>query len=146
MLAYSEVLSTLALVVSLVSFFISARSAFLDQPRLKISACYFEGSEYGAPRIVVTLVNRGRRPVILRSYGGSDANGKMWSGTYFDHDKGGLRLGEHERHDLSLTKEDTMSFNPGGEDLIFETLWIEDSLGVRHKVPSSPDLLRRIWS
>ncbi len=51
--------------------------------------------------IAVQVVNKGRRPVILRLLGGHDSSGR-WSGTYLDHEKGGLRLDEHGRHDFAI--------------------------------------------
>lgn len=141
----SDVLSITAVLIALASFGVSAHTAFHDRARLRIKSVFVPASEYGPDRIVVTMVNVGRRPVILRLIGGSDAAGH-WGGTYLEYDKGGLRLAERERHEKILAKEDTVQFNPDGDDLIYEELWIEDSLGNRHPIPASRDLIKWLWA
>lgn len=136
MSTFSDTLSIAAILISLASFGVSARTAFHDRARLRIKSVFVPASEYGPDRIVVTMVNVGRRPVILRLIGGSDSAGH-WGGTYLEHDKGGLRLAEHERYEKTFEKEDTIQFNPNGEDLFSEALWVEDSLGIRHPIPDS---------
>ena len=59
--------------------------------------------------------------------------------------KGGLRLGEHERHEFSLKKDDTVAFIPDGDDIFYKEWWVEDSLGTRHKVPKSTEYIRDLW-
>lgn len=91
------------------------------------------------------MVNAGRRPVILRIIGGSDSDGH-WGGSYLDQEKGGLRLGEHEHYERKFEKEDTVLMVPEADDIFFEKLWVEDSLGVRHPIPESEAFIKRIWS
>ena len=140
---FSDWLALSALVVSLLSLAVTTRGAFLDRSRLTITSAYREASENGPARIQITLVNKGRRPAILRTFGGRDSAGAT-SGTYLDHQAGGKRLAEHEIHEFTVTKEDTVLFGPD-EDLFFAELWIEDSLGRRHKVPNSKQYLARLW-
>ena len=144
---YSELLSTLALCISIVSLGVSFGVAFRDRARLKVTSEYFKESEFGPNRIVVTMVNVGRRPIILRLIGGI-APDNRWSGSYLDPKNGGLRLGEHERHEHIFIRDETMYFNPENraEAVFFETLWVEDSLGVRHAVPKSERYLKRLWA
>jgi hypothetical protein len=139
------VVSALALAVSLGSLAVSLYVALRDRPRLKVSSQFFEAWEYGPDKIHVTLVNLGRRPVILRLIGGLDGNGNS-GGTYLEHAKGGLRLGEHERHEFDIAKDDTMQFNPDGPDVTYERMWVEDSLGNRHAIPNSRRLIEKLWS
>lgn len=106
---------------------------------------YLPASEYGPSRIILTLINKGRRPVILRMIGGTSEDGK-WAASFLEHEKGGLRLGEHERYEHTIEKEDTVSFHPEHEDLFFEHLWVEDSLGNRHQVPNSREHIRQLWA
>lgn len=142
---YSEVISTIALIVSLGSLSVSGYVAFRDRPRLKITSRFVPASEYGPNRIVLALVNMGRRPVILRMLGGTSKNG-AWAAEFLAHEKGGLRLGEHERYEHTLEKDDTVAFNPENEDLFYERLWVEDSLGNRHPVPNSHEHIKKLWS
>ncbi|CAE6801815.1 hypothetical protein R69749_02655 [Paraburkholderia domus] len=91
------------------------------------------------------MVNAGRRPVILRLIGGASAAG-TWSAEYLAREEGGLRLGEHERYEHTFEKEDTVKFHPEHDDLFLKTLWVEDSLGIRHKIPKASQYIDRLWS
>lgn len=143
--SYSDVLSSFALVVSLGSLSVSAYVAFRDRPRLKVASQFFRASEYGPDRIVLTLINRGRRPIILRLLGGTTKVGK-WSAMFLGEDKGGLRLGDYERHEHTIEKEDTVNFDLEGDNILFESLWVEDSLGNRYHVPNSEEHVGELWS
>lgn len=137
MAGYSEILSTVAIVLSLGSFAISARGAFLDRPRLKIKSTFYDGSGFNEnPSIYVEVVNAGRRPVILRTIGGYDKHGSF-GGTLIDHEKGGRRLGEHERYEYTVYQHDAVFIDVDGPDDPYERLAIEDSLGNRYVVPNS---------
>ena len=140
---FSDWVALSALGVSLPSLAVTSRSAFLDRSRLTVTSEYHEASEFGPARIHIALVNKGRRPVILRLFGGRDTAGAT-GGTYLDHEAGGKRLAEHERHEFTVTKDDAVLFGPD-EDLFFAELWVEDSLGRRHKVPKSKQHLARLW-
>lgn len=143
--SYSDILSTVALIVSLGSLSVSAYVALRDRPRLKITSRYIAASEYSPNRIILTLINKGRRPVILRLLGGTSKDEK-WTATFLEQEKGGLRLGEHERYDHTIEKEDTVIFHNDNDDLFFERLWVEDSIGNRHYVPNSRDHINKLWS
>jgi hypothetical protein len=142
--SYSEVVSTLALFISCGSLLVAALVAGRDRPRLKITAHFIPASEYGPNRVQLKLVNLGRRPVILRLLGGTSKDGK-WSATFLEREKGGLRLGEHEMYEYTIDKEDTVSFHHEHDDLFYDRLWVEDSLGRRHKVPASQALIKKLW-
>lgn len=83
---YSDIISTVALVTSIGSLSVSGYVAFCDLSRLKIMSRYFATSAYGPSRIVLTLINKGRRPVILRLIGGASEDGK-WAATFLEHEK-----------------------------------------------------------
>ena len=140
------ILSILALAISAASFF---RGVFKDRLRLKITSSFDDGeaSEYEpqhAPHIHIVVVNTGTRPVILRMVGGSDDNDN-WSGQMLEHEKGGVRLGEHERWEHTITNEDTVdphSHDP--QDILHTHMWIEDSLGNRYPIPNSYELVPKL--
>jgi hypothetical protein len=141
---YPEVLSTIALIVSVGSFGLAATNIFRDRPRVKITSALFEGSEYDPePSIHIVVINKGRRPVILRMLGGSAADDD-WSGEFLEYDKGGVRLGEHERWEHSVSKQGRTSMNPDGPDIIYTRMWIEDSLGNRYLIPHSREHIARL--
>jgi hypothetical protein len=135
-----------SLVVSLGGVGVSAYNSLRDRPRLKVTSRFFDVSDLGSPRrIYVNVVNKGRRPVILRLLGGYDNRGEF-SGTFFDQDKGGLRLGEHERHDFKIEPDDAFIRGPDGPEEPYERMWIEDSLGNRYAIPRSREYIRQLFS
>ncbi|MBK5180457.1 hypothetical protein [Paraburkholderia domus] len=142
---FAEYMSSAAFAVSFASLCISGHVAFRDRARLSLSSKFIPASEHGAGQIVVTMVNAGRRPVILRLIGGASAAG-TWSAEYLAREEGGLRLGEHERYEHTFEKEDTVKFHPEHDDLFLKTLWVEDSLGIRHKIPKASQYIDRLWS
>lgn len=146
-MSHSDAIALLALLVSVFSLLVSGFTAYVDRPRLKVTATVIEASEWGPARIRVVLINKGRRPVIVTMYGGVGEAGK-WSGYLFSEAKGGIRLAEHERHEFDWTRDDLRGFAPAGpddmDDFEFRSLWVEDSLGQRHQVPGSDKLIDRV--
>ncbi|MGJ7498230.1 hypothetical protein ACSFA8_24635 [Variovorax sp. RT4R15] len=125
-------ISIVALVVSLVSLGFSAYFGLRDRASLRTKSSFTEGWEGGAPSVVSTIVNAGRRPVVIRMWAGAESD-KNWVGTYIGVEERGLRLGEHERYDLRLHRQDLYATTPDDEFWI-KDLWFEDTLGRRHKV------------
>lgn len=143
---FSVDISVLALFVALASFGLALYNSLRDRPRLKVESIFFEENAYQQEaRIKVVLINTGRRPVILRMIGGEDLSGR-WSGVYLGNDQAGIRLGEHERHELHVKKEDTVAFSQDDEDVFWVLMWVEDSLGIRHKIPNSSSHIKKLWS
>lgn len=139
---FSNYLSVAAILISIAGFGLSFFVVFRDRPRLKVTSSYFDAWEQGPAKIQVVLINRGRRPVILRLLGGHDSDGE-YGGTFLKHDEGGLRLGEHERHELYIERDDTVLFAPD-DDVIYEEMWVEDSLGNRHTIPNSKAYIAKL--
>lgn len=144
MLTVSEYLSVVAITISIASLGVSSYVALRDRARLKIASRFIPESEYGPSYIVAAMVNLGRRPVILRAIGGSE--GDKWACEYLDSSNGGKRLGEHERYEHKFDREATVNSNPDGEDMFYQELWVEDSLGTRHPIPDSREYIRRLWA
>jgi hypothetical protein len=145
MLQTSDVLAIIAILISVGSLGVSFYGTYQDRPRLRIQSQYSAESEYGLSQIRVIMVNEGRRPVILRLIGGCNSTGAE-GGSSIEYEKGGLRLAEHERYERTLEKEDTVQFDPEGEDFTFSKMWIEDSLGNRHEIPNSEAFIKRLWA
>lgn len=145
MLTFAEIVALIALVTSIASFALAAYNVLRDRARLKIRSKFYPASAFGPDRFTVHIANAGRRPIILRLLGGSDRDGK-WGGVFLDRENGGLRLGEREHYEYTVEKEGTVSFNPEGQDIFYEVLWVEDSLGERHVVPNSKAFIKRIWA
>lgn len=104
----SDTRANIALLVSISSLLISAAgfviNTFRDRPRLKISSVLYSDDDGRPDKIAVSVVNKGRRPVILRKIGGNGRKGGAgW--TYFDSKGGGIRLGENEHHEFETTEK-----------------------------------------
>jgi hypothetical protein len=144
---YSEIISTVALLIAGSTF---VRNLLRDRPRIQIKSAFYDGSESAEfepnpqPSIQVVVVNTGTRPVILRVIGGADDKGRG-SGRMIEYEKGGTRLGKHERWEHTIKNEDTVDpYSNEPEDILFTHMWIEDSLGNRHLIPDSYDLVPKL--
>jgi hypothetical protein len=136
-------LSVIALLVALVCFAAAHFGFLCDRARLRITTKLYPGSpNLGPAHLVIGMINVGRRPLVLRSIGGPNNVGE-WSGALLGLENEGIRLAENERYDYTLEKPDTM-YRRADKEIEFETLWVEDSQGVRHKVPDSAALIKRL--
>lgn len=144
MLTFSNVLAVIALLISTGALSVSVFNYRRASARLRVTCMRYScgGPEYGDPYIEVHVVNAGRRPVVLRKIGGSV--GDHWSATCIDFDAGGRRLGEHEHYQHKFRAIDLTSITPESEEFIFNELWVEDSLGVRHRVQKSRENIQKL--
>ena len=140
----AETTAVAALIVASISLIVSSFVALRDRARLRVRSRLIEASEFGPAKILVTLVNMGRRAMIIRSVGGSNSKGRTIS-EYLEYEKGGLRLGERETYEHRFDRDDTVAFPADGDEILLEWLWIEDSLGIRHKVPKSKHYIDCLW-
>ena len=128
----SEIISIFALLISGVSLGFSIYFNFRDRANIKTTSDFYPASESGPASVHFTVVNAGRRPIILRMRGGVDKNGG-WIGTFLGKDQSGLRLGEHERLDHTMGKQSLFEQTP--DDLMtLADLWVEDTLGRRYPI------------
>ncbi len=141
---FAEWLSLVALVISVGSLAASLHFNLRDRAKVKATSKYYPGVEDGVPMIELSVVNAGRRPVVLRMWGGTDAEGG-WVGTMINSNEGGKRLAEHERYDVKLLRDDLIACTPDG-DVVLVDLWFEDTLGRRHHVAEAKDHARKLWA
>ncbi len=135
----SIVFSSTALIISIFGVYLR----YQDKPVLKIISSYSPTTEnYGNSYIALSLINAGKRPLIIRMWGGNDKDGK-WIGSYINNQKTGLRLDEKERYDIALHKDDMLKMTPD-DNVIFSELWVEDSLGKRYSVPNSKEYVSKL--
>lgn len=146
-LTRSEIISLFALCLSVTSVSFSIYFGLRDRGRLQAKSRFMQGWEGQPAHILLTIVNTGRRPIILRLWAGVDDGGE-WIGTPFGTEKElhGLRLGEHESYQFVLERKDILATGADDEDLIFRDLWVEDSLGKRHPVRQARENLVRLWA
>lgn len=128
-----DIKANIALAISLLSPLIAFSIGFRDRAVLRITSSYVTAWNDGNPYVHVHIVNQGRRPIILRMWAGVEASGVGWVGTFLGDYKAGLRLGEHEIFEFQLRRDDLYAVTPE-DDVIFSDLWVEDTLGRRHKV------------
>jgi hypothetical protein len=137
-----------ALVVSLTSLTFSVLGYMRDQPKLKIRArLYRHDDDQGGPGCIeVKVVNLGRRPIYLVMLWGADKKG-VGSGTSFDYQGPGIKLGEHEFKTFRVSHlprgaDEFLAATVADVDIVdFERLSIEDSTGKRYRVPGAGPLL-----
>lgn len=140
----SEIISIFALVIAVVSLGISFHFGFRDKAHLKTSAEYYPGHpDYDRARIQVKIVNSGRRPTILTMFGGNLKSGS-WCGTHIGEKGEGVRLGEHEKHEVKVYREDLDFIDPEGNESEYTDYWFEDTLGQRFKVRNSEKLIIKL--
>jgi hypothetical protein len=127
----SDTIALIALVVSILSLGFSVYFNFLDRARVVTTCKFYPEWEYNSAHVAISIVNAGRRAIILRMMVKADDRGE-WAGTFLKKSDGGLRLGEHERHDVTLTHEDLLEQTPD-DAIVVTDFWFEDTLGRRHR-------------
>lgn len=138
----AEIISVLALLISAASLGTSIFSSLRDRARLVTSSQFQPAWDEDSAHVAVSVVNAGRRPVILRMWVGAESKDN-WVGTYLGEEKVGLRLGEHERHEFKLEKHNLLEITPDG-DVSIQDLWFEDTLGRRHIVVGAKENLAKL--
>lgn len=138
----SDIIASLALVVSVLSAGVTFYFHFRDRPDLILKSKFMSGYDPGAEYVAISIVNAGRRPAILRMWAGEDAAGH-WVGSYLGEGKAGLRLGENEHFEFSLPKHELWASTPDSE-VEFINIWVEDSLGKRHHVKDAKANIARL--
>jgi len=143
-MAFSDLLSLFALLVSIISLIISWHFGFRDKAKLKITSNFYHShQDQDRDRIGIKIVNHGRRATILTLFGGDLDNGG-WSGTCLGKKGDGLRLGEHEKYETTVYANDLLVTDSEGNLAEFVRFWFEDTLGQRHKVKSSEKLIAKL--
>ena len=134
-----EIISLLALVVSLASFSISLYVARRDRVALTAEAKFYHASERSAPSVGILIANAGRRTVglqMLIALTETDA----WNGFRLGKQREALILVEGQSYEVVWRKED-LSKGPTDEDWLFVDLEVEDTLGKRHPVRNAKSSL-----
>lgn len=126
-----------ALCISIISLGISFYGTVLDRPRLRFILTHYSAEQtLGFPYALVRVVNNGRRPIVIKGYGGDGSNPGQW-GRYDLGDSGvGLRLAEKGFFEQKITPDD-LRFDYHDEHFYFENLWFEDSNGKRYVIKHS---------
>ena len=140
----SDSIALLALVVALVSLVLTAFFNFRDRANLIAKSEFLPHWNDSPAHVRVTIVNSGRRSMILRLWAGADAKGEF-VGTFMGTDGRGHRLGEYERHEFKLEKHELLSPTPD-LDVEIQDIWFEDTLGSRYTVKGAKENLAKLWA
>jgi len=141
----ATIISCIAVGISAASLMTSLHVARRDRVNLRAWATFHPTDEYNEhPYITVVIVNEGRRPAILRLFGGDLVGGGI-GGRILGKDSEGIRLGESERHEESVTADDSLLIGPDGA-LEYRTFYFEDTLGNRHPVRDCEEALNQLRS
>lgn len=139
----SVAISVAALLVSIASLAISVHFKRKEEAKIRASSQLFVGDEDHEPAIVVTAVNVGRRPAILRMLVGVGAD-KQWSGLMLGDDHQGIRLEENERFEKQQKASD-LGVSHEEAEFEFTELYFEDSLGKRWTIRDSERHIKEFW-
>jgi hypothetical protein len=142
----ATMMALIALIASIISAGFSIYFGTRDRARLHAFSHLYKGDDEHAPHIKVAAINKGRRPLILRMWGGADDKGE-WVGTFIERERQGHRLGEHERFEITLENGDLgFELDEFDEVVEFTELWFEDSIGRRHRVNGSRQHIKEFWT
>lgn len=139
----ADVVSVVALLVSVASLCFSVYFNLRDKARIVTGSRYLNDWDGAGAHIEISIVNAGRRPIILRMWGGDDGTTR-WVGEILNGKDGGIRLAEHERHAITLSKDDLSGDTTPDETIEFTNLWFEDTLGRRHVVRKAREHIERL--
>ena len=138
----AEIISAIALFVSILSLLASVLFNLRDRAHVIATCRFMPWWEENSAHVSVTVVNAGRRPIILRMWAGAESKEK-WVGTSLGERGTGLRLAEHETYEFSIQKHELIAVTPD-EDVSIQDLWFEDTLGRRHPVKDAKANLARL--
>lgn len=137
--------STIALMISGLSLLLTFWNIFRDRSRLYVESKFYKfHPDYGPDRIHFKAINKGRRPIYIRMVGGElMEHGSL--GEYIGDSEFGKRLEEGQYIEFTWHIEDVFAGGPDFDDE-YKSIWLEDSLGRRYKIPSSEKFLKKIKS
>lgn len=137
--------STIALLISGLSLLLTFWNIFRDRSKLHVESTFYESHpDYGPDRIHFKAINKGRRPIYIRMVGG-ELMKHGWLGKYVGDSEFGKRLEEGQYIEFTWRVEDVFTDGPDFDDE-YKSIWLEDSLGKRYKIPSSEKYLKQIKS
>ena len=139
---FSDIISVVAIIIALISLIATIYFNFRDRAKLVLKSVFSPGNADREAYLAIIIVNSGRRPVILRMWGGADENGE-WIGEQFGQGGEGKRLGEHERAELVLRKNNFPLDHADTEVMPIE-MWIEDTLGRRYDIKDIKKNLKKL--
>lgn len=141
----AEIISIIALCVSVASFTVSVCVAVRDRARVR-AKCTFIGPCHNVTEgrrepasIFVELINKGRRAVIVKGFVRESGNRSMTWARVGPRETG-LDLGENGRYTTKIQATDC----DAGNGVFFTDMWFEDSLGNRYPVKGAKRNLKRL--
>ena len=136
--------STIALIISGLSLLLSFFNVWRDRSRIKVESKFHEfHPDYGPDRIFFKVINKGRRPIYIRSIGGELLENDGWMGEHIGNNEFGQKLEEGQFLERTWRIKDLCADGPDFDDE-YKNIWVEDSLGNRHKVPNSEKFIKKL--
>lgn len=125
------VLSGIAIVISILSFTVSAYVAYRDRGTITAMSRYLESYEHMSDGIFIHVVNSGRRPVTIRHVLLRAASGDVFEKRIGENNRP-LRLLENEDHEFQLNAENS-DITAWSRTRISKAV-VEDSRGREYKI------------
>ncbi|UTY57010.1 hypothetical protein [Massilia sp. erpn] len=127
--------------VSVLSLLVASINFFRDRAVLQVTSSYEPGWNEFTARIRITAVNKGRRPIILHSWGGAATKGRFirridgikWMTQQFV-DSEGHTLTEQKPYHHVIEAADLEFDLQDGTDFMIDDVWIIDTVGRRHNI------------
>ncbi|MGB8982250.1 MAG: hypothetical protein WCC12_10270 [Anaerolineales bacterium] len=121
----SDIVSSVALIASLVSLFFSIYLGLRDRPRLQIDSTLYYDPDNGPSYILISIRNIGRRKVIIRRLI-SQYDTRIHSITELGDSSSGIEIGENQWHEFHLDEDQLVTFIDNHVGHLID-LYIEDS-------------------
>ncbi|MDP9877832.1 uncharacterized protein (DUF58 family) [Variovorax boronicumulans] len=137
---------TVISIAALAVYAVSATFVVLsqDRPGIRAQSTFQIGSEGEEPTVAISIVNMGRRPIVLRLWRGDDLMGNT-VGTYLQPPEG-ITLTARKRYDMRLRKADLLPRTPGNGKVLFRDAFFEDTLYRRFNIQGIRGNLQRLWN
>lgn len=148
-----DVAPWLAMILSVAALALSILNYRRDRANLKATSTFSLDWEGIHACLLIKVVNAGRRSIILSTWSGAETKrGRFWlrevvtwSGTYFDA-KAGLTLSEGQTHSFKLEADELVDQLPNDEVVVIDDVWIDDTLGRRHKIKDVRTNIAKLWA
>jgi hypothetical protein len=141
-----------ALIVSTAALWLSALNYQRDRAVLKATSHFYQSWQGFDASMGIKIVNAGRRPIIISTWVGAETKRSRFGrrrtlqtyGSYFDS-KEGVTLKEGEAFPLTIEADELVAMPGDGEIIIFDDIWILDTLGRRHQIKNVRENVAKLW-
>jgi uracil DNA glycosylase len=127
--------------ISVLSLLVASLNFFRDRAALKATSIYEQGWNEFTASIRINIVNKGRRPIILHSWGGAATKGRFirridgikWMTQQLTNSEGHT-LTEQKPYEHELQASDLEFDLQDNAGFMIDDVWIVDTVGRRHNI------------